>query len=163
LLAYSVEVDEAKAGIVGNALHSQIVEEMIRSIDAAADYEDSLSTPTERSTWVAIKLVRHRAVASYPVLTQTTQTALLPDSQTLVRLSQHLVRSRPPSSIPFPGSPTLQDLDILTSSDDSPTLSSTDRVALRNLRVDLFRIFQRAKERQVKVVVDAEHRFVNSQ
>jgi hypothetical protein len=35
-----------------------MVEEMIRGIDAAADYEDSLSTTAERSTWVAIKLVR---------------------------------------------------------------------------------------------------------
>jgi hypothetical protein len=31
---------------------------MIRSIDAAADHEDSLRTTAERSTWVAIKLVR---------------------------------------------------------------------------------------------------------
>lgn len=100
---------------------------------------------------------------SYPVLTQITQTALLPDPQALVRLSQHLIRSKPPSSIPFPGSPSLQDLDILTSSDDSSILSSADRIALRDLRVDLFRICQRAKERQVKVVVDAEYRFVNSQ
>jgi len=69
LLAYSVEVDEAKAGMVENPLHSQIVEEMIRSIDAAADYEDSLSTPGERSTWVAIKLVSRQTVASYSVLT----------------------------------------------------------------------------------------------
>ena len=69
MLAYSVEVDEAKAGIIGNPLHSQMVEEMIRSIDAAADYEDSLSPPGERSTWVAIKLVRHSIVASYSVLT----------------------------------------------------------------------------------------------
>jgi len=58
VLAYSVEVGEARPGIVGNASHGQMVEEMIRSIDAAADYEDSISTPAERSTWVAIKLVR---------------------------------------------------------------------------------------------------------
>ena len=69
MLAYSVEVDETKAGIVGNALHSEMVEEMIHSIDAAADYEDALSTPAERSTWVAIKLVRHYTVVSYPALT----------------------------------------------------------------------------------------------
>lgn len=69
LLAYSVEVDEAKVGMVENPLHSQIVEEMIRSIDAAADYEDSLSTPAGRSTWVAIKLVSRQPAASNSVLT----------------------------------------------------------------------------------------------
>jgi len=45
-----------------------MVEEMIHSIDAAADYEDTLSTPAERSTWIAIKLVKHHSVASYSVL-----------------------------------------------------------------------------------------------
>ena len=77
LLAYSVEVDEAKAGTVGNALHSQMVEEMIHSIDAAADYEDALSTPTERSTWVAIKLVRHQKVIYHSMFTSDR-----PDSHT---------------------------------------------------------------------------------
>jgi len=72
-----------------------------------------------------------------------------------------LIRTRPPSSIPFPGTPTLEDLDILAASEDSPTLSSTDRIALRNLWADLSMICQRAKERQVKVVIDAEYRFVN--
>ena len=91
-----------------------------------------------------------------------TQTALLPDPQALVRLSQHLVLSRPSSPIPFPGSPTPQDLDILTISEDSPFLSSADRTVLRNLQSDLFRICQRGKERRVKVVIDAEYRFVNS-
>lgn len=69
LLAYSVEVDETKAAIPGNTLHGQMVEEMIRSIDAAAEYEDALSTPAERSTWVAIKLVRHQTLASYSMFT----------------------------------------------------------------------------------------------
>ena len=69
LLAYSVEVDETKADIAGNPSHSQTVEEMINSIDAAADYEDTLSTPAERSTWVAIKLVRHQSVAPYSAFT----------------------------------------------------------------------------------------------
>lgn len=93
---------------------------------------------------------------------RTTQTALLPDSQALVRLSQHLVHARPPSSIPFPGSTAPQDLNILTESEGSPFLSSADRTALLNLQTDLFRICQRAKERRVKVVVDAEQRFANS-
>ena len=69
LLAYSVEVDETNMGIPGNALHSRVVEEMIRGIDAAGDHEDSLSTTADRSTWVAIKLVRfngHRSFDAHP-------------------------------------------------------------------------------------------------
>ena len=69
LLAYSVEVDKTKPGDAGSALHTQMVEEMIRSIDTAADYEDTISTSAERSTWVAIKLVRSSAVSPYPMLT----------------------------------------------------------------------------------------------
>lgn len=44
--------------MTGNALYTRAVEEMIRGIDAAGDHEDSLATNAERSTWVAIKLVR---------------------------------------------------------------------------------------------------------
>lgn len=139
LLVYSVEVNEADAGISGDTHHRQMVEEIIRSIDTFADHEDALSTTEERSTWVAIKL-----------------TALLPDSRALIRFSQHLVRSRPYTSIPFPGSPAPGDLDILTSSEVSLFLSPADRTALLNLQADLFRICQRAKERKVKVTVDAE-------
>jgi proline dehydrogenase len=80
----------------------------------------------------------------------------------LIRLSQHLVRSRLPSSIPFPGSPAPYELDILAASEDSPFLSSADRTDLLNLRADLFRICQRARERRVKVIVDAEYRLVDS-
>ena len=58
LLAYSVEVDEANVDVIGNLPHNRAVEEIIRSIDAVADHEDSVSTTMERSTWVAIKLVR---------------------------------------------------------------------------------------------------------
>jgi hypothetical protein len=58
LLAYSVEVNEENAGIAGTTSKDQMVEEIIRSIDAVADHEDSILTTSERSTWVAIKLVR---------------------------------------------------------------------------------------------------------
>jgi proline dehydrogenase len=58
LLVYSVEVDELNAGGTGNSPHKQMVEETFRSIDSAGDHEDSLSTAEERSTWIAIKLVR---------------------------------------------------------------------------------------------------------
>ena len=46
-------------------MHSQVVEEIIRSINAAGDHEDSLSTTTERSTWVAIKMVRRSGRVSF--------------------------------------------------------------------------------------------------
>lgn len=80
LFAYSVEVNEDEAAGTGKTSvrghvadpdgvippHKQAVEEMIRCIDVAADFEDGLRAgagiPTKkvkgRRTWVAIKLVR---------------------------------------------------------------------------------------------------------
>lgn len=64
MFAYSIEVDESKAA--GNAIlkadripiHKRVVEEMIRSIDIAADFEDDLKSPSRRrKTWVAVKMV----------------------------------------------------------------------------------------------------------
>ena len=64
LLVYSVEVDEN--GAADNArsmvepLHKHTVQEMIRAIDVAADFEDSQARETigsGRRTWVAVKLV----------------------------------------------------------------------------------------------------------
>ena len=69
LLVYSVEVDELNTRLAGNPPHKQMVEETLRGIDAAGDHEDSLSTTEERSTWIAIKLVRldvHTPVNAYP-------------------------------------------------------------------------------------------------
>lgn len=60
LLAYSVEVDEdappPNPGSVSP--HQAIVEEMIHSIDVAADFEDQIVNSSGRRTWVAVKLVR---------------------------------------------------------------------------------------------------------
>ena len=65
LFAYSVEVDADGATDGAHSPremgHKRIVQEMIRSIDAAADFEDSQSHADEssgRRTWVAVKLVR---------------------------------------------------------------------------------------------------------
>jgi proline dehydrogenase len=63
LFAYSVEVDESEA--TGDSVqkshrtpaHKRIVEEMIHSINIAADFEDELSTCSGRKTWVAVKMV----------------------------------------------------------------------------------------------------------
>jgi proline dehydrogenase len=58
-----VEVDVATtsgARSLHEPVHKRIVQEMIRSIDVAADFEDSRARANEssgRRTWVAIKLV----------------------------------------------------------------------------------------------------------
>jgi proline dehydrogenase len=64
LLAYSVEVDENEAAggtpSPDKRAHKRLVQEMIRSIDVAADFEDSQARATPgsgRRTWVAIKVV----------------------------------------------------------------------------------------------------------
>jgi proline dehydrogenase len=92
-----------------------------------------------------------------------TQTALLPNTNALIKLSSHILASRPPSSshIAFPGYPHRTDLDVLYRPvRGSSTLSPEDIMSLRDLHADLIRICTRAKERGVKVVVDAEYRFV---
>jgi len=75
LFAYSVEVDKHEAAGTANhshegpssgklkPVHKRIVEEMIRSIDVAADFEDELGAQVVgRRTWVAIKLVGNLVV-----------------------------------------------------------------------------------------------------
>ena len=65
LFAYSVEVDENEAAGRGSdkakqPVYKQIVQEMIHSIDVAADFEDKHLPPGSakgRRTWVAVKLV----------------------------------------------------------------------------------------------------------
>lgn len=67
LFAYSVEVDEAEAAgkvtqIEKEPVHKRIVQEMIRCIEVAGDFEDNhlhaAASGKGRRTWVAIKLVR---------------------------------------------------------------------------------------------------------
>ena len=64
LLAYSVEVDENDAAdgarSMGEPVHKHIVQEMIRAIDVAGDFEDSQAHEiigSGRRTWVPVKLV----------------------------------------------------------------------------------------------------------
>lgn len=68
LFAYSVEVDEDEAAGQGHGksavpVHKRVIEEMIHSIDVAADFEDNhlndKASLQGRRTWVAIKLVRY--------------------------------------------------------------------------------------------------------
>ncbi|KAJ3921457.1 FAD-linked oxidoreductase [Lentinula edodes] len=152
LFSYSIEVDENEATASNTSskkkaqpVHKRCVDEMVRSIDVAADFEDSIVGQHARSgrrTWVAIKL-----------------TALLPDAQSLIALSSHILATRPQHepSIPFPGCPRPTDLNVLNTNADSKFLSEKDIASLRELYSDLRRISLRAQERGVKLLIDAEY------
>ncbi|KAJ6509120.1 FAD-linked oxidoreductase [Mycena vulgaris] len=151
LFAYSVEVDEAEAmaasgsGSAHKSPHKAIVEEMIHCIDVAADFEDGIGAKqTGRRTWVAVKI-----------------TALLPDASALIRLSSHILTTRPPTSSPhvvFPGMPTSTDLDVLyTPKASKGSLSNADLQMLRELHTDLDTICARAQARGVRIIIDAEY------
>ncbi|KAJ7885777.1 FAD-linked oxidoreductase-like protein [Mycena olivaceomarginata] len=152
LFAYSVEVDEAEAMAASASgsprdrnPHKAIVDEMVHCIDVAADFEDALGAKqTGRRTWVAVKI-----------------TALVPDASALIRLSSHIISTRPPTDAPpvaFPGNPTPSDLDVLyTPKAPTGPLSLTDLGMLRDLHADLERICTRAAERGVRIIIDAEY------
>ncbi|KAH7922394.1 FAD-linked oxidoreductase [Leucogyrophana mollusca] len=156
LFAYSVEVNEKEAAGSSSATststlqpaHKRFVQEMIHSIDVAADFEDRYAhgRVEGRRTWVAVKL-----------------TALLPHAQSLINLSLHLTRTRPAPASPvaFPGTPQSSDLAILhqpSPTRDTPSiLTSDDIAALKDLNDDLVKICTRAQERGVKIIIDAEH------
>ncbi|KAI0344244.1 FAD-linked oxidoreductase [Trametopsis cervina] len=152
LFAYSVEVDEAAAagkakqsGKAVQPIHKQIVQEMIHSIDVAADFEDKHkkgASQRGRRTWVAIKL-----------------TALVPDHHVLTTLSRWLVKERcGRSPIAFPGAPQPTELDILDRNHSTSSILSQDDIRmLKDLRDDLDSICQHASERGVRIIIDAEH------
>ncbi|KIK65953.1 hypothetical protein GYMLUDRAFT_38417 [Collybiopsis luxurians FD-317 M1] len=152
LFAYSIEVDESEATASsstkkkGQPVYKRCVDEMVRSIDVAADFEDNIvgkESHHGRRTWVAIKM-----------------TALVPDAQSLIALSSHILATRPQRqlSVPFPGCPRPTDLSVL----DDPTprskyLTEKDISSLRELYSDLRRISLRAQQRGVKLIIDAEY------
>ncbi|KAG8220728.1 FAD-linked oxidoreductase [Butyriboletus roseoflavus] len=120
---------------------------MIRSIDVAADFEDEFGTRevAGRRTWVAVKL-----------------TALLPNADALRNLSLHLTRTRPALSppVPYPGTPESSDLTILHDRlpEHPPApLTAQDVEDLKELCHDLNKICTRAKDRNVRIILDAEH------
>lgn len=66
-----------------------------------------------------------------------------------------------PEPVAFPGKPRPSDLDVLYSkSTRNSPLTQEEAEELRELHEDLNRICTRAQERGVKVIIDAEHRFV---
>ncbi|KAF8480788.1 FAD-linked oxidoreductase [Russula ochroleuca] len=149
LLTYSVEADtnEITGGAhpSGETLRQHILQEMLRSIEVAADFEDSYAreNPSSgRTTWVAVKL-----------------SALLPNPGALVRLSAYLSSLHARSPVLFPGCPRTDDLAVLKSDNPPPgsPLSAQDLSDLRELREGLIQICTRARARNVRVIVDAEH------
>lgn len=91
------------------------------------------------------------------------QTALLPDAQSLIALSSHIMATRPQHQppVPFPGCPRPSDLSIILDEQEpnSKFLTDQDIASLRELYSDLRRISIRAKERGVKLIIDAEYRY----
>ncbi|EKM60545.1 uncharacterized protein PHACADRAFT_246555 [Phanerochaete carnosa HHB-10118-sp] len=151
LFAYSVEVDEheaagkaARKGKNVQPVYKQSMQEMIHSIDVAADFEDKHLPPGSskgRRTWVAVKL-----------------TALLPSHQSMVNFSRYLLQHRSSTSVPFPGTLHQSDLDVFYRKvDANEILADQDILDLKDLFTDLNAICQHAHERGVKIIIDAEH------
>jgi proline dehydrogenase len=173
LFAYSVEVDtsEATGGArsTGEPVHKLVVQEMIRSIDVAGDFEDSQARAdgvpgSGRRTWVAIKLVsfisiQGDVVPNYDAIGSGTQTALLPNPAALLNLSTHLSSLHKSDPILFPGCPRADDVAVLKLNEPPPgsPLSAQDLVDLRDLHEDLIRICTRARARDIRLIVDAEY------
>ncbi|KAG1839647.1 FAD-linked oxidoreductase-like protein [Suillus subalutaceus] len=150
LFSYAVEVDEKEVAGQTNMerqpAHKRIIEEIIRTINASADFEDGRDARQNghigRRTWVSVKL-----------------TAMLPNAQSLINLSTHLTNTRAPLEPPvlFPGTPSPSDLSILHSSTSTGALTESDIHDLKELYNDLVQICTRAEERGVRVFIDAEH------
>ena len=85
---------------------------------------------------------------------------MVPDAESLRRLSKHLVDTRPQSvpRVAFPGCSLPSDLDILSSGTANDALTPADISALRELREDLHAICERAQAAGIRITVDAEHR-----
>ncbi|KAI9510632.1 FAD-linked oxidoreductase-like protein [Russula earlei] len=149
LLAYSVEVDETETTggtrSTSEPVHQHIVQELLRSIDVAADFEESQARETPgsgRRTWVAIKL-----------------SALLPNPAALFHLSAYLSSLHTHNATLYPGCPCVDDLAVLKLNGPPPgsPLTAQDLVDLRELNESLIRLCTRARARDVRVIVDAEY------
>ena len=64
--------------------------------------------------------------------------------------------------IAFPGTPDASDLDILYKPpvDVAEDLTEQDVIDLRDLHADLDAICKKARERGVRIIIDAEHTYV---
>ncbi|KAG2069893.1 FAD-linked oxidoreductase [Suillus decipiens] len=150
IFAYTVEVEEeggaGQTNVERRPAHKHFVEEIIRSINASADFEDGMDGSQNghigRRTWVAVKL-----------------SAMLPNAQSLINLSTHLTNTRASLEPPvlFPGTPLPSDLSILHSSTSARALTESDIHDLKELYNDLVQICTRAEERRIRVFIDAEY------
>ena len=126
--------------------------ETLHCIDVAADLEQEFKSKSpsvkDKRTWVAIKM-----------------TAMLPDASALLALSSSIVESSQKShknrgAIPFPGSPRIEDLDVILKTPSIGHLTPAQVSGVRELYDDLVRICTHARERGIKIIVDAEYRYV---
>ncbi|PPQ63541.1 hypothetical protein CVT24_004771 [Panaeolus cyanescens] len=175
LFAYSVEVDDNEAtgtasqphstdDVIPNSpatslisshsdgAHKRIVDEMIHCIDVAAGFEQQQQVASSQArggrTWVAVKM-----------------TALLPNADALIAWSSHIVASRKElessvidNKVPFPGCARTEDMDsVLDPLSHRSKLTPAQTRDLRELYNDLTRICQRAEEKGVKIIIDAEY------
>lgn len=163
------------------------MEELLDSIDRAADFEDRMAsaagsgTTSEKSmdsgrrTWIAVKMVSSLSLLVFiSTLTHSrnygrAQSGMVPDSQSLLHFSAYLTRSqsqtplKPP--IAFPGCPRASDMDIILSpkakARDRSPMTERDVQDVRALYEDLARIGRKAQERGVKLIIDSEYRCVS--
>lgn len=158
LFSWSVETHDNNGTSAPNG-HQRAIQDLLHSIDVAADFEDNLVTHTQgdvtvRQTWIAIKL---STLLSDP-------RALTAFSEQILNSREFLPRNESRNDVPFPGIPRWEDLEVLLN-DTSESNSAVDgknvltQEYVRNLQElysNLVRICTRAKERGVKVTIDAE-------
>jgi len=151
MLSHSVEVDLAEAiGATDTTIttpsYKRNVEESIKAIEAAGDFEDEIQARSKetrlRRTTVAIKL-----------------TAMVPSPDVLTRFSTYLLRNKPAEAQNvYPGCTHDTDLAVLdTKSSPEGQLGLSDICVLSELRDDLIRLCTHAEQRGVRLMVDAEY------
>ena len=158
--------------------HKRIIDEMLHCIDVAADFEVGLETKNAHSPFrpdIAASEGARRSTTSRRTWVAMKMTALLPDSHTLIAWSSHITASRkslPSSSmeatVPFPGTARIEDMDVILRSPSPnsssvlstshPSLTPTQIQHIHELYTDLVRICTHAREKGVKIIVDAEYR-----
>lgn len=168
LLVYSAEVHE-QDGVSSSHIppYKENIIEVTRVIDAAAEFEGSMRHVEDAKgggkgkTWCAVKL-----------------TALLPDAESIERLSRYLAMKEEKqtskgwgltrlfggfksSRVPYPHTPTLNGLesiiDASSKADLLSPLTHEDIDSIRELHENLRGLCIRAKEKGVTVVFDSEH------
>lgn len=147
-MVYSVEEREQDGeggGGGGPPAHKVHIEEVMRLIDAAAEFEarNAAVGLLPGKTWAAVKL-----------------TALLPDAGSVERYSRYISNTRAIEfleNIPFPYSPQPKDLHILSARSAPAPLTQEDLESIRDLYRELQAVCSRARDKGVTLVFDAEH------